>query len=105
MNISQRPHTVAACSVAFSRWKQRMTGNEMNEHFTVEGEPEDFGTAMNFLAEQVHDAMHEKYGTCNPEGDDAVDFSTEMIRMAFLLGRAVEEQSVIVLSREKQLDL
>lgn len=99
--------TMVASLMAFERWKVTLTDEELaKEHFAVEGEQEKWEGVFSFIASHAHDHLHEVYGNCEPEeGQEGPSLNDQLLRLAFMMGRAYEENSVLALHSQGELDL
>lgn len=98
--------TEQAAKLALARWKTTLGDNEArNEHFKLEGAIDVWATVMEAASGAMHDAMHEKYGSCHPEGEGLPNMESELYMLAFMLGRAYEENNAILLHQDGNLAL
>ena len=99
--------TMMASLIAFERWKETLTDKDLaRQHFSVEGEQEQWERVFAFVAEHAHGHLHEAYGNCEPEeGQEGPSMNDQLLRLAFMLGRSYEENSIMELHQRQELDL
>lgn len=102
--MTDETKVVKIASTAMARLNACIKDKELlNAHFAVDGEEHFFQAVYQEAANTIHEALHEEFDTCHPEGEDVMSVEERLLRYMFLLGRATEEFAVMELAEKHEL--